>query len=247
MVGGPSIAGCQRGVGSGAGIGSGEPKWVTGGRWPFIGWTCGWRARGRGAVHGCRRLRVCPPSGVVIVVALGAPRIEFSHAVLLVSRWRRYDRRVDNVTALVALISTSGTVLVALIGALSGVFGGRWMERRAAAEERERSADSERFLAAQYFAGALLRLARFSESESQLAADSARVDFVAKLRAGEGQIADFASALVTVVIESKADDANTTVTSGTDQLFAWLRGEIEAGQLSVHRGASHTAGRWITR
>ncbi len=141
---------------------------------------------------------------------------------------------MDNVTAQVALISTSGTVAVALLGVMGTVFGESWREQRRASEAAESAEVARRYLALQVFAAALLRATRAYGWEDRIAVEAARVDFVATLRKGEGRVADFTADLVDAVAHRKpVTTALTIATDGADELFAWLRGDKLAADLKV--------------
>lgn len=143
---------------------------------------------------------------------------------------------MDNTTAFVALISTSGTVLVAAIGAIGALFGENWREVRRNAAQEKAAADDLRYKALLAFSEALLAATSMEYWSDRLAVNKARIEFTSTLRKGEGDVAVYAAELVDEVARAKNADAMLALriaTEGSDQMFAWLRGDRSASELKA--------------
>lgn len=135
--------------------------------------------------------------------------------------------------AQVALITTSGTVLVALLGLAGNFFGESWREGRRRAHDLERAGDAERFESLRVFSGALLDGTNAWDWDDRLRVQGARVRFISTLRPGESQVSAFTAALTDRVLASRGPSSLTVAVAGTDQLFEWLRGDISQGDLAL--------------
>lgn len=144
-----------------------------------------------------------------------------------------WDDSLMNDVALVALITTSGTVLVALLGYVSGFFSERWQDRRRAAREALAASDTDRFNALRHFSGALIDATDIHMWEERQAVQGARVAFVSTLRRGEGHVAGFADELTNKVVSQNGPGSLAVAVQGSDLLFAWLRGDVDASELQL--------------
>ncbi|WP_156459182.1 hypothetical protein [Microbacterium sp. Leaf151] len=146
---------------------------------------------------------------------------------------------MDNTTALVALISTSGTVLVAAIGAIGALFGESWRESRRSAAQARAAAVDRRYDALVTFSEALIAATQMERWADRLEVNRARIRFSSTLRSGEGAVADYAAELVDAVAREQIVHMMVSLrvaTGGSDQLFAWLRGDMLASELTVPDG-----------
>lgn len=165
---------------------------------------------------------LCPLALLVLANPCGGGHVSAS----------RYGERMNDV-ALVALITTSGTVLVALLGYVAGFFNDRWQDRRRAAREAAAASDKERFDSLRHYSAALMAATNIQFWQQRLDVQEARITFVSTLRRGEGLVANFADALTNEVASNKAGKSLKIAVDGSDQLFAWLRGDLEASELRL--------------
>lgn len=146
---------------------------------------------------------------------------------------------MDDVTAQVALISTSGTVAVALIGALGGVFGERWWQARQAKRAAAAEQSATRYEALLGFTQALLAWVHNSTDGRSAQLSAARIGFVAVLGPGEGGIGTATLDLIEQV-RNNALSRRAIAMAGSDALFSWLRGELTVDRVQsiiIHKQA----------
>lgn len=140
-----------------------------------------------------------------------------------------------NDVALVALITTSGTVLVALLGYIANFFSEGARDRKRAELESERASDQARFEALRLFSAALIDASSLHSWSQRQALQGARVAFVSTLRRGEGEVAEFTDTLTNAVVGFRGTESLAIAVDGGDQLFAWLRGDLTPDDLQLNQ------------
>lgn len=149
--------------------------------------------------------------------------------------------------ALVAVISTSGTVLVALAGALGAIFGSSW---RDAASRRALAAEASaalRYQRASEFVDALGQFTKGETWSDRVRVHEARHQFVAVLRAGEGSIQDYSRHLIEAMVGARDLKSKLSlVTAAADLIFEYLRGDLPVdsfvGESEILRTGTRAAG-----
>lgn len=142
--------------------------------------------------------------------------------------------------ALVALISSTGTVLVALASVAASIWGAAWREARQRKVELEEAAKTLRYTRAMELVSAIAaRDVGAAAVKNAWAVTEARARFIATLRPGESAAEHFTRRMIDVVAEghpssyARRQDRPRMLEVHSDRLFAWLRGEITASELSA--------------
>lgn len=135
---------------------------------------------------------------------------------------------------LVALITSSGTVLVAVASALVALFGPGRQERTRQRLAAEAAEEKRRYDRAAAFAEALI-LASSATTTGQTRAQLAVIwaQFASTLRSGDGPISEFAELTMEVVLNSSNRNVGLSMaTLSGDTIFRWLRGDVSTEQVN---------------
>lgn len=133
--------------------------------------------------------------------------------------------------ALVALITSTATVLVAVTAAVANYFGAGRQERIRVAAEQEAAVVARRFARAEEFAEAMILAANAERWKHRTDVTRAWARFAATLRAGEGPVADYGQRMMERVISAQALDAVKIAAEASDRIFSWLRGEVTPAEM----------------
>lgn len=119
----------------------------------------------------------------------------------------------------IALVSAGGPAIVAIIAALTSIFGPGWLERKQHKVASDKASDDLRYERALAFISAVYDNVGYDMGTFEGAvAVKARAAFMATLRPGEGPVEPFTAGMYRMT--------HSEVSMASDVIFRWLRGEI---------------------
>lgn len=135
----------------------------------------------------------------------------------------------------IAVVSASSAVAGAFVGALPGLIESRG-KRRESEKTRQAEGEKERYARAVEFVEAMTRFTAGSTWHDTVLLNLAASKFVATLRNGEVWVADFVRDRTDALrADRRAEDRLETANETADELFRYLRRDIEARQVGETR------------
>lgn len=136
---------------------------------------------------------------------------------------------------LAALFAAGGAALVAVAGAFAQILGPAWADGRRAKREADAAREALRSARALEWVSTMVNFSVIGADTRDMRPEiAARGAFLATLRPGESAVAKFVedSQAAVEMYRNEPGRGQAYMEAASEQLFAWLRGDLAASELS---------------